>query len=99
MRIDINANYAITSDADQFIINKKSICKSDRKGVQLKDEFREGAKAGDELLTAIGYVSTVEQCYRYLLQRQIRESDAVGFSAVLTEVKRIERELKASIKF
>lgn len=93
MKIIINEKFAITSDTDQFIVSTRGTYKSDQKGTETK----EGAKAGDEKLTAIGYFSTVEQCYRYLLRRQIRESDAEGLKAVMLEVKRIEAELKKAI--
>ena len=95
MRIDINEKYVITSDVDQFIVSTRNTVKTDRKASK---DGKEGAKAGDEYLTAVGYLSTVEQCFRYLLQRQIRESGANGFSAVMAEVERIEKELKEAIR-
>ena len=94
MRIDINEKYVITSDVDQFIVSTRNTVKTDRKASK---DGKEGAKAGDEYLTAVGYLSTVEQCFRYLLQRQIRESSASGFKAVMAEVERIETELKQAI--
>jgi len=94
LRIDINEKYVITSDVDQFIVSTRNTVKTDRKASK---DGKEGAKAGDEYLTAVGYLSTVEQCFRYLLQRQIRESSASGFKAVMAEVDRIEKELKEAI--
>jgi len=93
MRIDINATYVITSDADNYTVSTKGTYKSDQKVV----DGKEGAKSGDELLKAVGYVHTLEQAFRFLLQRQIRESSASGFQQVLAEVKRIEKELKLAI--
>jgi hypothetical protein len=94
LRIDINEKYVITSDANQYTVSTKGTYKSDQKGTDTK----EGARAGDEKLTPVGYLSTVEQCFRYLLQRQIRESSTSGFKAVMTEVARIEKELKEAIR-
>ena len=94
MRIDINEKYVITSDVDQFIVSTRNTVKTDRKASK---DGKEGAKAGDEYLTPVGYLSTVEQCFRFLLQRQIRESSASGFKAVMAEVDRIEKELKEAI--
>jgi len=93
VRIDINETYVITSDADNYTVSTKGVYKSDQKGTDTK----EGAKAGDELLKAVGYVHTLEQAFRFCLQRQIRESPAVGFKAVMEEVKRIEEEIKLAI--
>jgi hypothetical protein len=100
LRIDINEKYVITSDTDQFIVSTKGIIKTDRKDTITKEGVitKEGAKAGDEYLSPVGYLATVEQCFRYLLQRQIRESNASGFKAVVAEVERIEKELKEAIR-
>jgi len=93
MKIYVNDKYAITSDPDQFIISIRSTYKSDQKDTDTK----KGAKAGDELLKPLAYVHTLRQCYRYLLLRQVRESDCEGFKAVMIEVERIEKELRDAI--
>jgi hypothetical protein len=98
LRIDINDRYVITSDTDQFIVSTKGVIKTDRKDTITKEGTKEGAKAGDEYLSPVGYLATVEQCFRYLLQRQIRESSASGFKTVMAEVERIEKELKEAIR-
>lgn len=85
MRIDINEKYCITSDATQFYVSQKST-------------VGKGEKAGEERLDHIGYLSTLKQCYTFLLQRQIRESSASGFKELMEEVQRIEKELKDSIR-
>lgn len=84
MRLDINDKYCITSDSNQMVVNEKRISKGEK-------------TAGEEALTPIGYMSTLNQCYKFLLQRQIRESKASGFSELMAEVRRIEEELDASI--
>jgi len=94
LRIDINEKYVITSDVDQFIVSTRNTVKTDRKASK---DGKEGAKAGDEYLTPVGYLSTVEQCFRFLLQRQIRESRATSFKELKEEVERIEAELKEAI--
>lgn len=53
--------------------------------------------AGEEALSPIGYMRTINECYKFLLQRQIRESKASGFTELMEEVRRIEEELDASI--
>lgn len=94
MKIYINNKYAITSDSDQFIVCTRSTYKSDQKDTDTK----KGAKAGDELLKPLGYFHTLRQCFKYLLGRQVRESDCEGFKAVMSEVERIEKELKEAIR-
>ena len=87
MRIDINQKYCITSDSDQMTVNEKGTVE------------KEGSENfGKETLRPIGYFSTLAQCYRYLLHRQIRLSDAIGFKELMEEVGRIEAELNESIR-
>ena len=82
-----------------YTVSIKGTYKSNQKDTVDKDGVitKEGAKAGDELLKAVGYVHTLEQAFRFCLQRQIRESPAVGFRQVMQEVKRIEEEIKQAI--
>lgn len=95
MRIDINEKYCITSDPNQFIINTKGTIKTNRKGTGEKP----GAKAGDEYLTPVAYLpESLDDCAIWLARRMIRESDAIGFKAVIAEQRRIEKELKEVIK-
>jgi len=53
---------------------------------------------GEEIVKAVGYLSTLAQCYKFLLHRQIRESKASGFKEIMEEVGRIEKELTESIR-
>jgi len=41
---------------------------------------------------------TLNECYKFLLHRQIRESKASGFKELMEEVGRIEKELDDSIR-
>lgn len=93
-RLDINDNYCIISDPYQWIVYTKGTYKTDQKGA----EGKEGAKAGDEKLTFTGSVHTLKQASTFLLNRQIRESPAVGFTQIMQEVERIEKELKDAIR-
>jgi hypothetical protein len=91
MRIDIDDKYCITSDKDQITVNTKSLVKTDEK--------REGGlKAGDERLTGIAYVSTIQQAYKYLFQLKVRLSDATDFRSLMKEVEAFEEELRRSIR-
>jgi hypothetical protein len=93
-RFDVNEKYCVISDPYQWIVHTKGVYKSDQKGTDTK----EGAKAGDENLTFVGSVSTLQQAARFLLHRQIRESDASGFEELMAVVERIEKELKEAIR-
>lgn len=87
MRLDINSKYCITSDQSQMIVNEKGKVQN-----QTSENF------GNETLRPIAYCRTVQQCYNFLLHRQIRESKATSFKQLMEDVKRIEKELTDSIK-
>ena len=92
MRININSKYCLTSDKDQIIVNTRGVVKTDEK--------REGGlKTGEERLTGIAYVGTVQHAYKFLLRLQVRLSDATSFKELAEDVDRIEAELTQSIKF
>ncbi len=90
MRIDVTDKYAIVSDSHQYIVAVKSTAKSDNELI--------GRKVGDETLSHIGFLSSIEECYQFLFKLMIRESDANGWPEVMEEVKRVEKILKESIK-
>lgn len=85
MRIDIGEKYCVTSDPNQFKVNQRSI------PPKLDAE-------GEEVLKTIGYLPSVNSCYKFLLKHQILISKACGFKEVMEEVARIEKEIDESIR-
>ena len=85
MRIDIGDKFCITSNTNSMMVNTRSIPpKYDEKG--------------EEVMSTIAHLLTLNQCYKFLLRHQVRISKATGFTELMEEVGRIERELDASIK-
>jgi len=68
----------------QMIVSEKTIAKS-------------GEKGGQEVLRNMAYCSKLNQCFKWLLHRQIRESDAKGYKEVLAEIERIEKEIDLAV--
>jgi len=92
LKIDIKGTeYCLTSSATHITVNIKSIVKSDEK--------REGGlKAGDEKLTGIADLPSIQQAYKYLVRRKVGLSKATEFKELMEEVVRFEKLLEESIR-
>ncbi|RDL15933.1 DUF5405 family protein [Serratia fonticola] len=76
LRIAIDKNWVITSDAFQFILNRKKTVKT-------------GKEVGKEWLDAIGYYPALPQLVSGLIHQVIRDSDATTLAELAAEVERI----------
>ena len=86
-RIDVNEKYCVISDADQWTVYEKGTNKNE-----------DGKNYGKETLKALAFVSELSHCYRYLLRRKVRLIEGNDFKAIMSDVARIEAELKESIR-
>jgi len=82
MRIDINKEICLTSDADQITVNeKRTVQKEDSKNF------------GQETLVPLAYLKNLPQCAKFLIDRKVRVSDATTFKELLEEVRQFKKEL------
>ncbi|HHY26426.1 MAG TPA: replication initiation protein [Desulfitobacterium dehalogenans] len=87
MRLDINSKYCITSDERQFIVNQKGI------------SGEKSEKPGEETLRPIGYFGTLNSCLKFLVNKQIRDSDCRSFMEVVSLVKSLHDEIDQLCNF
>ena len=90
MRIDIGNKFCVTSDPNQFKVNQRS--------VPPKFDTNDDGTQGEEQLKTLGYLPTLNSCYKFLVKHQILISKASGFVELMEEVERIEKEIDDSIK-
>ncbi|MBN5425486.1 DUF5405 family protein [Serratia marcescens] len=76
LRIPVGKDWVITSDAHQFILNKKKLVKT-------------GGKAGEEWLDAVGYYPTVTQLVSGLAHHYVRDSTVTSIAGLAAEIGRI----------
>ena len=69
LRIPVGKDWVITSDAHQFILNKKKLVKT-------------GGKAGEEWLDAVGYYPTVTQLVSGLVHHHVRDSTVTSIAGL-----------------
>jgi len=82
MRIDINKEICLTSDADQITVNMK------------RTVTKEGSKNfGNESLVPLAYLRNLPQCAKFLIDHKVRMSDATTFKELLEEVRQFKKEL------
>lgn len=87
MRLDINDKYCITSDEKQFVVNQKGVAGEDTKN------------PGEETLRQIGFFETLSQCYKFLINKQIRDSDCRSFKEVISLVRELNEEIDRVCSF
>lgn len=95
LNIQVSANYRITSDPLNFIVERRHLvdpAKSPNrasleaagKSMAIREDWREAA-----------YFSTLEQALKWTVNQRIRESEAGSMDEVLAEIKRIHGEIDA----
>lgn len=89
MRLDINDKYCITSDESQFIVNQIGVA-----GEKAKAE-----NVGTETIRPIAYFSTLSGCYKFLVNKQIRDSDCKSLKEVVSLVKSLNDEIDLVCNF
>lgn len=95
MDIEINADYRITSDALNVIVNRKHIS-DPTKAPNWPKRQAEGADPTPSIKwREIAYCSTVEKALQYIADQMIRDSEAETVAELLHEIRRIHSEIKA----
>ena len=79
--IKLNNDFVITSDAFQYILNKKEI-------------YQKGKNAGEVRLRALGYYATMEDLLVGYLQKRALESEAQNIKEYIKYFKSIQEEIK-----
>lgn len=88
MRIDINSKYCVTSDTYQFIVNVKGI--SGETGKEVK-------KPGTETIRPIAYFDNFEGCLKFIVNKQILDSNCKTFSDVRNLLDRVLEEIHEAV--
>jgi hypothetical protein len=95
LNIKVNSQYKITSDQLNVIVNRKYIVDPTKAPGWAKREAEGADPTPREDWREVAYFSNVENAAKWLMNQQIRESDAEDLSSLVGEIKRFEREIKA----
>ena len=95
LNIEVNAEYKITSDALNIIVNRKYIV-DPTKSPRWAELAAKGADPTPrEQWREVAYCNSIEFAIKWIMNQQIRESDAENLTELLDEIKRFGREISA----
>ena len=85
MKIDIGDKYVLTSDQFQYVIREKKIIK-------------EGARAGEESLSLVGYFPKLSQAISALINLDVRMSDVKSLQDMHNHIERISKHCEKAFE-
>jgi hypothetical protein len=95
LNITVNAEYKITSDALNIIVNRKYIVDPTKAPNWAKRQAEGADPTPRKQWREVAYCNSIEFAVKWIMNQQIRESDAENLTELLDEIKRFGREIKA----
>ncbi|AZU61013.1 hypothetical protein [Neobacillus mesonae] len=95
LNIEVNADYRITSDSLNVIVNRKYIVDPTKSPNWKKREAEGADPTPREEWREVAYVTGIDRAIKWIMNQRIRESEAANLTQLLDEIKRFEREIKA----
>jgi hypothetical protein len=95
LNIAVNADYKITSDALNIIVNRKYIVDPTKAPNWAKRQAEGADPTPRETWREVAYCNSIEFAVKWIMNQQIRESDAENLTELVDEIKRFEREISA----
>jgi hypothetical protein len=95
LNITVNADYRITSDPLNVIVNRKYIVDPTKAPNWAKREAEGADPTPREVWKEVAYFAGVDLALKWIMNQRIRESDATNLAELLDEIKRFEREISA----
>jgi hypothetical protein len=95
MNIQINADYRLTSDSLNVIVNRKHIVDPTKAPNWPKRQAEGADSTPKEAWREVAYCATVEKALQYIADQMIRDSEAETVAELLHEIRRIYGEIKA----
>jgi hypothetical protein len=95
LNIAVNADYKITSDALNIIVNRKYIVDPTKAPNWSKRQAEGADPTPREQWREVAYCTGIDHAIKWIMNQQIRESDAENLMELLDEIKRFGREIKA----
>lgn len=95
LNIQVSADYRITSDPMNFIVEKRHLVDPSKSPNRAALEAAGKSMAIRETWREAAYFGTLENAVKWTVNQRIRESDAGSMDEVLAEIKRIHGEIDA----
>jgi len=95
LNIQVSADYRITSDPMNFIVERRHLVDPSKSPNRAKLEAEGKSMAIRETWREAAYFGTFEKALKWTVNQRIRESDAGSMDEILAEIKRIHGEIGA----
>ena len=72
-------------------LNEKYLIEADKLNVTVYEVSvaKDGKKAGEPIKKAVGYLTTVEQAYKFVIDREIKGSGMTDFEIIMSKINEL----------
>lgn len=95
MNVQVNANYKLTSDERNIIVNRRHMTDPTKAPNWAKREAEGADPTPKETWREVAYYPRIESALNWIVDQQVRDSDADNTAQLLDEITRFQREIKA----
>lgn len=77
-------------------LNEKYLIEADKLNVTVYEVSvaKDGKKAGEPIKKAVGYLTTVEQAYKFVIDREIKGSGMTDFEIIMSKINELHEYIK-----
>ena len=77
-------------------LNEKYLIEADKLNVTVYEVSvaKDGMKAGEPIKKAVGYLTTVEQAYKFVIDREIKGSGMTDFEIIMSKINELHEYIK-----
>lgn len=77
-------------------LNEKYLIEADKLNVTVYEVSvaKDGKKAGEPIKKAVGYLTTVEQAYKFVIDREIKGSGMTDFEVIMSKINELHEYIK-----
>ena len=77
-------------------LNEKYLIEADKLNVTVYEVSvaKDGKKAGEPIKKAVGYLTTVEQAYKFVIDREIKDSGMTDFETIMSKINELHEYIK-----
>jgi hypothetical protein len=97
MNIKVNADYRITSDERNVIVNHRHMSDPTKAPNWAKRQAEGADPTPKETWREVSYHHRLEQALEWIVDQQIRDSDAETLEELVGQIAGFQREIKAAI--
>jgi hypothetical protein len=95
LNIVINSEYKLTSDALNIIVNRRFIVDPTKSPRWAEMEANGADPTPKAKWREVAFCTGIDSAIKWVMNQQIRESDAEDLTYLLDEIKRFQREISA----